>query len=248
MGRPFLAFRVSAWQASTTRFTRTLHAPGLTLATLAATAVDYDLAHRWCSDLALPLVMGRRLDIFSIDHQGVEYRLVVTLPGWTARRRSATAVWRRRWANLPPGETFVLPVGGDGAIAINGSLPGLALAGADSVVLHFEHGRLVQWEPGRRRGHTASVCNTVERARLDGDHNWSRLAEVGFGVNPLIGVLRGVEAYDEKKAGTVHIALGSNVDLGGRIEASILIRRDLVVERPTVYVDGRPLLLNGENA
>ena len=55
----------------------------------------------------------------------------------------------------------------------------------------------------------------------------------------------GVEAYDEKKAGTVHIALGGNVDLGGWIEASI--HCDLVIERPTVYVDGRLLLLNGEN-
>ncbi len=245
-GPAFLAFRVSVLQASTTRFTRTLHAPGLTLATLAATAVDYDLAHRWCSDLALPLVMGRRLEILSMDHQGVEYRLVVTLPGWDSPPAlSDGSVAEGRWANLPPGETFVLPAGGDGAIAINGSLPGLALAGADSVVLHFEHGRLVQWEPEEGAATRHLFATQLNAARLDGDHNWSRLAEVGFGVNPLIGALRGVEAYDEKKAGTVHIALGSNVDLGGRIEASI--HCDLVVERPTVYVDGRPLLLNGEN-
>lgn len=242
----FFAFRAAVLQASTTRFTRTLHAPGLTLDTIKAAAVDYDLVHRWCSALALPLVMGRRLEILSTDHLGVEQRLVVTLPGWDGPPAiSDGVVGEGHWANLPPGETFILPAGGDGAIAINGSLPGMALAGADSTVLRFEHGRLVEWTPAEGAATQHLFATQLDAARQNGDKNWSRLAEVGFGVNPLIGALLGVEAYDEKKAGTVHVALGSNTELGGRIEASL--HCDLVVERPTVYVDGRPLLVNGES-
>jgi len=242
----FLPFRGAVLQASITPFTRTLHAPGLTLTTFGAAAVDYDLVHRWCSDLTLPLVMGRRLEIISTDHLGAEHHLVVTLPGWDSPPAiSDGVVDEGRWANLPPGETFILPIGGDGAIAINGSLPGLVLAGADSTVLHFEHGRLVEWTPAEGAATRHLFATQLDAARLDGDPNWSRLAEIGFGVNPLIGALIGVEAYDEKKAGTLHIALGSNSELGGRITASI--HCDLVVERPTVTIDGRLLLENGEN-
>jgi hypothetical protein len=245
-GPAFLPFRGAVLQASMTPFRRTLHAPGLTLATLGAAAVDYDLVQRWCSDLALPLVMGRRLEIISTDHLGKEHRLVVTLPGWDSPPAiSDGVVDEGRWTNLPPGETFILPFGGDGAIAINGSLPGMVLAGADSSVLHFEHGRLVEWTPAEGAATRHLFTTQLDAARLGGDPNWSRLAEIGFGVNPLIGDLIGVEAYDEKKAGTVHIALGSNSELGGHITATI--HCDLVVVRPTVTVDGRLLLENGEN-
>ena len=48
---------------------------------------------------------------------------------------------------------------------------------------------------------------------------------------------------DEKKAGTVHVALGDSDSLGGRIEFSI--HCDLVVAQPTVYVDGRLVLEAG---
>ena len=241
-----LPFRGAVLQASITPFTRTLHAPGLTLTTFSAAAVDYDVVHRWCSDLTLPLVMGRRLEIISTDHLGEEHHLVVTLPGWDSPPAiSDGVVDEGRWANLPPGETFILPTGGDGAIAINGSLPGMVLTGADSTVLHFEHGRLVEWTPAEGAATRHLFATQLDAARLDGDPNWSQLAEIGFGVNPLIGSLIGVEAYDEKKAGTLHIALGSNSELGGRITASI--HCDLVVERPTVIIDGRLLLENGEN-
>jgi hypothetical protein len=241
-----LPFRSAVLQASIAPFTRTLHAPGLTLATLGASAVDYGLVHNWCRDLALPLVMGRRLEIISTDHLGGEHRLVVTLPGWESPPAiSDGVVDEGRWANLPPGETFILPPDGDGAIAINGSLPGMVLAGADSTVLHFEHGRLVEWTPAEGAATRHLFATQLDPARLKGDDNWSRLAEIGFGANPLISRLTGVEAYDEKKAGTIHIALGGNSELGGHISASI--HCDLVVERPTVTIDGRTLLKNGEN-
>lgn len=245
-GPEYLPFRSAVLQASITPFTRTLHAPGLTLATFAAVAVDYDLVHNWCTDLALPLVMGRRLEIISTDHLGGQHRLVVTLPGWESPPAISDGVVEEgRWANLPPGETFILPADGDGAIAINGSLPGMVLAGADSTVLHFEHGRLVEWTPAEGAATRHLFATQLNAARLGGDVNWSQLAEIGFGVNPLIGRLLGVEAYDEKKAGTIHIALGGNSELGGRISASI--HCDLVVERPTVTIDGRLVLENGEN-
>lgn len=244
-GPEYLPFRRAVLHASTTRFTRTLHAPGLTLETLCAAATDYDFIQRRCSELALPLVMGRKLEIHSTDHFGSSHRLVATLPGWEGPPViSDGVVSEGRWGNLPPGETFIFPVGGDGSIAINGSLPNMALAGKESTVLYFEHGHLAHWWPEDGNATRHLFATQLDVARTAGDPNWSTLAEIGFGVNPSIDTLLGVQIYDEKKAGTVHIALGGNDILGGHVESTI--HCDLVVEKPTVLVDGKPLLENGE--
>ncbi len=240
----YLPFRRAVLHASTTRFTRTLHAPGLTLDILRAAAVDYDLIQRRCSELALPLVMGRKLEIHSTDHLGNPHRLVATLPGWEGPPViSDGIVAEGRWGNLPPGETFIFPVGGDGSIAINGALPKKVLSGEDSTVLHFEHGHLVRWWPEEGAATRHLFTTQLDAARAAGDPNWSYLAEIGVGVNPTIDALLGVQIHDEKKDGTVHIALGGNDILGGHVDATI--HCDLVVEKPTVLVDGRPLLKNG---
>lgn len=240
----YMPFRRAVLDASTTRFTRTVHAPGLTLKTLSAAAVDFDLIQRRCSELALPLVMGRKLEIHSTDHLGNSHRLVATLPGWDGPPViSDGVVAEGRWGNLPPGETFIFPAGGDGAIAINGSLPDMVLQGMESTVLHFEHGHLTHWWPETGAATRHLFATQLDAARAAGDPNWSYLAEIGFGVNPAIETLLGVQLHDEKKAGTVHIALGGNDILGGHVESRI--HCDLVVERPTVLVDGQPLLEHG---
>lgn len=244
-GPDCLAFRTAILTASMKRFTRTIHSPGLTLEILKATAVDYTLIQEHCRSLALPLALGRRLEIFSTDHLGQEHRLAVTLPGWELPPGiSDGSVAEGNWANLPPGETFILPTNGDGAIAINGSLPGMVLSGHDSVVLHFEHGRLTRWEPEEGAATHYLLDRQLGVARMSGDQHWSTLAEIGFGANPLIKTLLGVEVHDEKQINTIHIALGSNSALGGTIHSSI--HCDLIVTHPTVLVDRKPLLLNGE--
>jgi leucyl aminopeptidase (aminopeptidase T) len=68
------------------------------------------------------------------------------------------------------------------------------------------------------------------------------LGEFGIGTNPGARV-SGVVLEDEKAFGTVHFALGSNFDFGGTIKAPVHI--DLVVLKPTVYVDGRVIIERG---
>ncbi len=70
--------------------------------------------------------------------------------------------------------------------------------------------------------------------------NWSNLAEVGFGLNPAVQDLTGLGVVDEKKAHTVHIALGHSAGLGGDVES--VIHCDMVAKRPTVYVNGRLIM------
>ena len=77
-------------------------------------------------------------------------------------------------------------------------------------------------------------------AQKKSEDNWDILGEVGFGVNPNVEKLTGVALLDEKKIGTVHIALGDNSDMGGDNESSI--HCDMVSELPTVLVDGKIII------
>jgi leucyl aminopeptidase (aminopeptidase T) len=68
------------------------------------------------------------------------------------------------------------------------------------------------------------------------------LAELAFGLNPE-GLIRGVIVEDEGVAGTGHVALGSNTSFGGSSAAPIHL--DFVYHRPTLWLDGRPIMEDG---
>jgi leucyl aminopeptidase (aminopeptidase T) len=49
---------------------------------------------------------------------------------------------------------------------------------------------------------------------------------------------------DKKRLGSIHIALGDNMTLGGKIHSSTHL--DGVIENPTLYVDNRLLIADGK--
>jgi leucyl aminopeptidase (aminopeptidase T) len=69
------------------------------------------------------------------------------------------------------------------------------------------------------------------------------LAELAFGLNPE-GIIRGVIVEDEGVAGTGHVALGSNVFFGGTSAPPIHL--DFVYHKPTLRLDGRVIIAEGE--
>lgn len=69
------------------------------------------------------------------------------------------------------------------------------------------------------------------------------IGELGIGLNPEVGEPCGYMLTDEKILGTIHIAVGDNVMLGGTNDSSL--HWDLLVMSPTVEVDGRPLMRDG---
>jgi leucyl aminopeptidase (aminopeptidase T) len=70
------------------------------------------------------------------------------------------------------------------------------------------------------------------------------IGELGIGLNPNVGEPTGYTLTDEKILGTVHLALGDNKMLGGVNESTL--HWDMMILRPTVEVDGRPLLVDGQ--
>ena len=127
-----------------------------------------------------------------------------------------------------------------GEIVINGSLPGKVLGPGEELLLTFRDGRLADMQPEDGPAARHLRATQIAYAERRGDPNWTNLAEIGFGLNPAIHDLTGVALVDEKKAHTVHIGLGHSTSLGGNVES--VIHCDLVIERPTVYVNGRLIL------
>jgi leucyl aminopeptidase (aminopeptidase T) len=101
------------------------------------------------------------------------------------------------------------------------------------VTLHIKNGILNKIEGGEDADNLRGV--------LEGQNNSHvyQVAELGIGLNPN-AQLRGAIIEDEGKLGTVHIAVGNNILLGGRNEAPVHI--DNVMKDPTVVFDEKIVL------
>ena len=136
------------------------------------------------------------------------------------------------FGNLPAGEAYIAPVEtvGDGRIILDGSLAGYGVLAAPLTVI-VKDGRAIQAD-----GDGATwLLETLEA----GGANGRAVAELGIGTNPAATVTGNV-LEDEKVIGTVHVAFGSNVGIGGVNVAGVHI--DAVMLRPTVELDGEPVL------
>jgi leucyl aminopeptidase (aminopeptidase T) len=73
--------------------------------------------------------------------------------------------------------------------------------------------------------------------------NKDKLAEFGVGINHGMKPI-GLRISDEKALGTVHLAIGNNVHLGGVNRASIHI--DFNLDKPTIKADGDLVMERGQ--
>jgi leucyl aminopeptidase (aminopeptidase T) len=69
------------------------------------------------------------------------------------------------------------------------------------------------------------------------------LAELGVGTN-YMAQITGEILEDEKVAGTVHLALGNNVSMGGTVNVGFHV--DGIMTRPTLIVDDTVVLKDGK--
>ena len=69
------------------------------------------------------------------------------------------------------------------------------------------------------------------------------IAELGIGTNDAAR-LSGSTLEDEKVMGTVHIALGDNISMGGMV--SVPSHLDLIIKEPTLIIDGKELIKDGK--
>ncbi|HUE27079.1 MAG TPA: hypothetical protein VMP89_09930, partial [Solirubrobacteraceae bacterium] len=137
------------------------------------------------------------------------------------------------FGNLPCGEGFIAPLGGDGQIVVAGTLASVGVPD-EPVTLTVEGGRLLAAEggPGPR---------FIELLRAAGELG-TNLAELGVGTNDR-AKLTGNVLEDEKILGTVHVAFGASAGIGGIV--SVPIHLDVVVLDPTLDVGGQRVIEQG---
>jgi leucyl aminopeptidase (aminopeptidase T) len=136
------------------------------------------------------------------------------------------------FGNLPCGEGFIAPAGGEGTLMAS-SLASIGLA-SEPARLTVRDGRLVDatGPEGER---------LLEALRAHGDAGVN-LAELGIGTNDR-ATLTGNVLEDEKILGTVHVAFGASIAIGGTV--SVPIHLDCVVTDASLTVDGTPVLDEG---
>ncbi len=140
-------------------------------------------------------------------------------------------------SNLPAGEICLAPLEdqADGTVVFD---------------LAFWDGRRIEdlevrFERGVVRPIRAACEFEYFTGVLDASDAGARIiGELGIGLNPAVGAPCGYTLTDEKILGTVHLALGDNTMLGGVNDSTL--HWDMMILRPTVEVDGRLLLDDGE--
>jgi Thermophilic metalloprotease (M29) len=221
--------------------------PGATLEVLAhAVNVDYRDALSRCSNLALAMLAGDDtiLTSYLFDREGyrIDSRELHLKLGGRIPITSPGIIEDGTWGNLPGGETFIAPIEAraSGTFVLNGAFTGHVLPPWSPVFLHFENGTLLEIEG------TCSNADALRKMIKAGQNGGGPLglAELGIGVNPGVGELKGNALFDEKKEGTAHIAVGDNSEYGGRLVARI--HEDFITSAPSLAIDGRPVLSEGK--
>ncbi len=143
-----------------------------------------------------------------------------------------------RVANFPGGEICIAPLadGADGELVVDLTIP---WGPAESLLpepvrIRFEGGRARSIEGGAAGERLRTL---VEESGTGADV----IAELGIGLNPALRP-RGHVLFDEKAAGTAHVAIGNNT---GPYEGdnSAAIHVDCVFSAPELSVDGRSISL-----
>lgn len=140
--------------------------------------------------------------------------------------------------NLPTGETFLAPVEGsaNGTLIIDGSIAGFGIIENVNLKVIVSDGFASKITGGK----LATQVNVM----LDKFGKYARnIAEFGIGTNHK-AKLSGVLLEDEKVLGTIHIAFGNNLTMGGSVNVPIHI--DGVVKKPTVLLDNKLIMANGK--
>jgi leucyl aminopeptidase (aminopeptidase T) len=138
------------------------------------------------------------------------------------------------FGNLPCGEGFIAPADGHGTLVIDGSMAGIGQVD-EPVELVVEDGHLTSARGGQGMAF-------MELLTAHGDDG-TNVAELGIGTNEK-AKLTGNILEDEKILGTAHIAFGASAAIGGNIQVPVHL--DCVVMKPTVELDGEPIVRDGE--
>jgi len=145
------------------------------------------------------------------------------------------------WGNLPAGEAYSTPLEGTGngkLVVEKGWHPNLK----ESMTIVFKDGSATEVLGG---GKVGDELRSLLKPRTNEEPYTSRrnMAEFGIGTNP--NAKRPDNTLEsEKIRGTIHIAVGDNAHMGGKVHADL--HQDFIQPKPNVWVDGRLIMKEGK--
>lgn len=140
------------------------------------------------------------------------------------------------FSNLPAGEAYLAPVEGtaQGIIAVDGCIGETGVL-RKPIILRVRDGFVTSISGGAQ-------AEVLQRAIRGLGKEARNIAELGIGTNYKARVV-GSSLEDEKVMGTVHIAMGDNTSMGGKV--SVASHLDAILLHPTLKIDGRAIMRDG---
>ena len=227
--------------------------------------------HRFISSSGLIGIKDKEINIFTksldIDYKALDKRgtllkeqldkaktVKITTPAGTditlnitdmvAINNAGNYTQQATGGNVPAGEVYIPPktVDAKGKIVVDGSIrtrKGTVLVKNKPVILTVEEGSVINIEGGKEAKQLQETIKWAQN-RAKYPDRVTKICEFGLGTNPGASFV-GATIIDEKILGTCHLALGSNSWFGGTNYS--IVHLDHVLKDPTVYLDGKKLLL-----
>ena len=163
--------------------------------------------------------------------------LRMSLKGRACHPDTGIAHTKGDFTNLPAGEAYIAPVEGtaEGVAVVDGSMSGWGLT-RSPIIIRIKKGFAVEFEGGKGADTVSRIVKKVGRLGAN-------IAELGIGTNSKARVT-GHTLEDEKAIGTVHVAVGDNRSMGGKV--GVPLHLDAVMLRPTLTLDDRVIMRDGK--
>lgn len=166
--------------------------------------------------------------------------LTLSIEGIKGQVDAGILTERRSWGNLPAGEAYCTPQEGTtrGKIFVP---EGWFTELGENMILTFENGEVTAIEGG---GHVGDKFRGLLAIGNPDEPYRSRrnVAELGIGTNPYARRPDNLlEA--EKIRGTVHVAIGDNFHMGGKVKTDM--HEDFIIPLVTLSLDDKVVMRNG---
>ena len=165
----------------------------------------------------------------------------ITLPIGGINAIASTGLFHEpgSFGNLPSGEAYMMPVEGSssGVFIVDGSMAGIGdLAGKEPITIKVENGLATEITGGPEAGLLKEKLEAVGGQAFN-------VAELGVGTNDA-AIIIGSILEDEKVMGTIHIALGNNMSMGGTVDVPIHL--DGIIKNPSLELDSEMIMDKGK--
>ena len=226
---------------------RSFWSPGATVDMFERTVdVDYRAMHLLASKLKAVLDDGREVRVTSPAGTDIAF----SIEGRKGQVDDGDFKMPGSGGNLPCGEAYVSPKNrtAEGVIVFDGTVDLVpdAVIPKTPVKVVYQGGFVTEVSGGEEADLLLQVIKKGEEmarelGKAEEERNARALGELGIGINPAARMTCNM-LEDEKCWRTVHFAIGMNLDNDGHA----FIHQDCLVKSPSVWVDGRQIMRDGD--